>query len=73
MYVFTNDEISASGQLKMGSCKYRRGANIPATYVPMNVSAGFLIGTTVKASSEQYTVPPVPTSAAVFFDYADWQ
>jgi hypothetical protein len=39
----------------------------------MNVSAGFLIGTTVKASSEQYTVPPVPTSAAVFFDYADWQ
>jgi hypothetical protein len=71
LYVFTSEEIAASSQLKMGSCKHRRGADIPATFVPMNVSAGFLLDNAVKASSEQFTVPPVPTSATVFFEYPE--
>jgi hypothetical protein len=41
----------------------------------MNVSAGFLVDNAVKASSEQFTVPPVPvtSSASVFFNYPEWQ
>jgi hypothetical protein len=31
LYVFTSEEIAASSQLKMGSCKHRCGADIPAT------------------------------------------
>jgi hypothetical protein len=57
LYVFTTPEISATGQIKMGSCKYRRGADIPSTFVPLNVGAGMLIDD----RSEQ----PVKVSVAV--------
>ena len=60
LYVYTTPEISATGQIKMGSCKYRRGADIPSTFVPLNVGAGMLIN---DAKEETVTVMPVTTHA----------
>lgn len=47
LYVFTDDDISATGQIKIGSCKHRRGPNIPATFTPtpLNINAGMLAAT----------------------------
>jgi len=76
LYVFTNDEISASGQIKMGSCKHRRGPNIPSTFVPMNVSAGMVANVEkdqINAESDPAAPPEPPISAEVFFDYAEWK
>jgi hypothetical protein len=76
LYVFTNDEISASGQLKMGSCKHRRGPNIPATFVPFNVSAGMVANVEEdQLNGESDPAAPLepPVSAEVFFNYPEWQ
>jgi hypothetical protein len=43
LYVYTTPELAAAGQIKMGSCKHRRGADIPSTFVPINVAAGMLV------------------------------
>jgi hypothetical protein len=47
LYVYLTDEIAANRQIRVGSCKHRRGANIPSTLVPFNLSAGMLEGEVV--------------------------
>jgi hypothetical protein len=74
LYVFTNDEISASGQIKMGSCKYRRGPNIPSTFVPINLSAGMVAPVEyeqIADASDQSALPQPPSSDDVFFDWME--
>ncbi len=61
LYVYTTPEISATGQIKMGSCKYRRGADIPSTLVPLNVGAGML----VSEVREEAVTMPVAVNGAV--------
>jgi hypothetical protein len=41
-YVYSSDELSAAGKLKIGSRKARRGANPPATFVDVDVTAGIV-------------------------------
>jgi RecA/RadA recombinase len=42
LYVYTDDSISADGKMKIGSCKRRRGANIPATFVEVHSESGMV-------------------------------
>lgn len=40
--VFLDDAMRLNGKMKVGSCKHRRGANIPSTFVGLNVNAGMV-------------------------------
>jgi hypothetical protein len=42
LYVYTTDDISGEGQLKIGSCKARNGENMPSTFVGINKLAGMV-------------------------------
>lgn len=40
LYVFTDDPISKSNQIKVGSWEHREGPNISSTFNPFNTNAG---------------------------------
>jgi len=60
LYVYTDDALAADGKLKLGSCKHRRGANLPSTFVEMHANSG-MVGLTKSGS---FTVSPVATAPA---------
>jgi hypothetical protein len=62
LYVFTADGISDQGQIKVGSCKHRRGANIPATFVEMHLNAG-MVG--LARTGGNFTIAPVAVATPV--------
>jgi hypothetical protein len=76
-YVFTNDELSGLAQLKMGTCKHRRGANIPSTLVKLNINAGMIArddkvedkgsGTDIKVEAPR--PDKKPNTPGVFFNF----
>lgn len=59
LYVYTDDAISATNKIKIGSCKHRRGRNIPATFVDIDGNSG-LVG---RAKSGSFMVAPVAAMA----------
>jgi hypothetical protein len=75
----TKDRVQreATGQIKMGSCKYRRGADIPSTFVPLNVGAGMLIDDMTVSRPVTVTTPaavraipsPKKHDPGVFFSF----
>lgn len=58
-----------------GSRKHRSGPNIPATFVPANVSAGMVanVGQDHLNSESDPAAPPDPPVSAEVFDYAEWK
>jgi DnaB-like helicase C terminal domain len=66
LYVFTDDAMSSQGKLKIGSCKHRRGANIPSTFVDLNVNAG-MVGL-AKDSSFRIPAPTAPEKPKIIYD-----
>jgi hypothetical protein len=71
--------MAADGKIKLGSCKHRRGANIPATCVLINVTAGVLVagkrpnGTATKVNVEVKANVPIPATGdrRVYFSYLE--
>ena len=60
-YVYGSDELAAAGKLKIGSCKARRGATIPSTFVDINVTAGVV--------DVRPVPPPLSEGDDAFFSY----
>ncbi|MEG9438231.1 hypothetical protein JAO29_18940 [Edaphobacter sp. HDX4] len=70
-YVYTNDEISAGGAVKVGSCKARRGANIPATFVDINPTSGFVGAAKPTARGDRNAPLPSSSNPLAYFDYME--
>ena len=66
LYVFTDDAISAKNQIKIGSCKHRRGANIPATFTDINTNAGMLMWTKEGEFTVSAAEPAKPTEKVIY-------
>jgi hypothetical protein len=68
LYVFTNDDISREGQLKIGSCKARNGENMPATFVRVNKLAGMVVSSSESRGLElgDHNPSPITDRSQVF-------
>ena len=69
-YVYTTDELSTENKLKIGSCKMRRGVNIPPSFVAVNPAAGMLTKHESDAGTDiQMAALNGPADAPVGGDY----
>jgi hypothetical protein len=61
-YVYFDDEMNGQNRMKIGSCKTRRDADIPATFVSVNPASGMIEKTT---EADIHIAAPVKESNSV--------